>query len=348
MVDPADVDPSLKYSINAWGIQPLPTPRKAIALLAKPVSKVLEHYRMIAGCAIDGSDAEYATVDSPASARQLIVIVLRFPDEPTASVVASKIDSTDSELNSANVAVSVDGYPNAHAHWRPGLPTMAASIAHGPYVVSLLLRNQTADQQALTGLARTAFDKQLPMLDHFSATPEDRFQSLPLDQDGMLRRLVPYAPNRWPYPAVVAFSNTTDATLSQEGSVNPFGLVFEGRAARLWYRVTYDTGVDAIAENNFTQLYRHFDTVKARKHFNTMLQKLISNTAQQRLPDIPGADDTACFSNPSLQDYAQYSAPYTCITLYGRYIGILLGRDKVNTQHRIAAQYGLLMNTDSE
>ncbi|MBB5916584.1 hypothetical protein BJY24_005496 [Nocardia transvalensis] len=342
LIDPVEADPALTHFASPGHVIPLPTPATAAVFLAEPVRPVLERNGMLAGAEVDGSDVE-APAHGPVigSARLLTTIVLRFPDAAAAERAARDIDAVDTAVSPENVAVPIPGQPAAHAHWRPTVPTLAATLATGDYVVSLLAGHTAPDLTALTTLADRAFAAQLPRLREFAATPADRLATLPLDPDGMIRRLVPDAPGRWSYPAVTITSK--DVNAGWNATVQGHGVVYGPRASRLagGDRET-DHPVELRAVNGLNVMYRYADAATARRAFEASSGRYRANSGL-RPASPPGAvPDARCWE--SLQSDALRSTRFLCALVHGRYVAAILTRELKTGQQKMAAQYGLLVN----
>ncbi|MFI9505218.1 hypothetical protein [Nocardia sp. NPDC052566] len=344
IVDPVDVDPALTHPINGTGGTPLPTPAKVTGFLANPVRNTLEVNRMLAGFAVGFADRESGPRGPEVgTSRVLTVFLLRFPDAESAQRAARDIDAVDTAVNPANVAVAVPEYPAAHAHWRPNVPTLAATIAHESFVVSVLAGHTSADSAILTGMARKAFDLQLARLREFVATPRDRLAALPLDPEGMVRRMAPEAPGRWPFPAVAFIDKQLDAGWS--GFVITTGVVYGRRAAALVVDRRRDTPYEAFAFNGFNALARYADAGIARQAFTRARQTDAKTTALRpvQAPSVPDVYCMDAFDTPQ-----PALARYSCRILYGRYVATIFGRDSQDVRQRAAVQYGLLVRNEQE
>ncbi|APA99830.1 DUF7373 family lipoprotein [Nocardia seriolae] len=344
MLDPAAVDPALIHAPDAISIAPIPTPARASMLLTDRVRPVLERHGMVAGCMVGGSDVEPGPHGvEVGKGRVLVALVLRFPDAAAAQRAAAEIDSVDAAVSTENVAAAIPDYPAAHAHWRPAVPSMAATVAHDDYVISLLMGHTSPDLGALTGLARKAFDAQIPLLHGFAATPVDRFSALPLDPDRMIRLQVPDAPNRWTYPGVVSLGNHRAAGWN----TSPVGVgVSLGPRATAIYRGPSDNSAgkrpDAAATNGFNQLLRYPDAVSAHQRFEQARAKTAADSTLRPIDPPAGASDISCFQN--LDPDPVGMSTFMCRMQYGRYTAIVLARDATGVRQRAAAQYGLLVN----
>ncbi|MFJ4654938.1 hypothetical protein ACIP5Y_27000 [Nocardia sp. NPDC088792] len=340
LIDPVEADPALKFPIAADGVMLLSTPAKASMLLAQPARAVLAREGLLAGCAVGGSDTDNPDyTPTVGRARLLSVVILRFPDAAAAQRAAQEIDSVDAAVNPQNVSVPIPQYAAAHAHWRPSVPTLAATISDGVYVVSVLTGHTSTDSTALTGLAQKAFDAQLRRLRDFAPTPADRISALPLDQQGMLARMVPAAPRRWPYPAIV--TDMPVGVAEWNAVARSEGVVFGPRAAYLWNLRGKNQPIDLEAVNGMTQLERFTTAAAARQRYTEMTQKIMADSAFHVAGAPSGIADAMCGDHTDRA--AGTDAKYDCRVVYGRYIAMMLGQNPKVLAQRAAAEYGLLI-----
>ncbi|MBF6488841.1 hypothetical protein IU431_32505 [Nocardia otitidiscaviarum] len=270
MIDPVEADNALTEPLGAVGLFLMPTPATAATLLAEPVRAVLEQHGMITGAAVGGADRAVPKQPSTGTFRGLTVMLFRFPDTASAQAAAQQIDTVDAAVSSDNVTVTIPDHPAAHAHWRPGVSTLAATVASEAYVISVLAAHTEADLGALTTLARNAFGSQILRLRDFAPTPVDQLTALPLDRDGMLARMVPLAPGRWPYPEVITFAQQVVA--GWDSSLYATGIVLGPRALQLWGGRAPEGRVpaEAHAVNNLGALYRYPTAASARAAFERL------------------------------------------------------------------------------
>lgn len=340
MADPVEVDSTLTFPVTGYTAVPLPTAAKAGAFLAAPVRAVLEKRSMLAGFAVGRTDTEVERTPTIGAARLLTIMVLRFPDPTAAQRAAEEIDAVDAAVSADNVAVNIPGYLAAHGHWRPNVPTVAVSLAHESFVVTLLGGHTSPDLGALTTLARTAFDAQLPRLRDFAATPRDQLAALPLDRDDMLGRMVPKAPGRWPFPAVVFGSRQENA--GWDTAIQASGVVYGPRATTLFRSAAKPNPPELIAFNGLEALMRYPDTTAARMAFVKSTQGN-EKSGLRPVASPVGVPDVICAQEPQMSVGSPFS--YVCWVLYGRYVATLFGRQLQDFQQRAAAQYALLVNS---
>ncbi|WP_194819147.1 hypothetical protein [Nocardia sp. XZ_19_385] len=337
LLDPAEVDAALSKGV-AKRTGPLPNPQKAVGVLAVPVQKVLESHTMLAGYVVTGSEVEIQE-RAVGTVRLLTVLLLRFPDASAAQLAARQIDATDAAVNPDNVAVRIADYPGAYGHWRPTAPTMAATLAHGSFVISVLAGHTTPDYAVLSGLVRKAFDVQLPRLREFRATPRERFADLPLDPDGMVSRLLPYGNGQWPVPSVVVVDLDDQAGLG--ATISTSGVVYGPRGTRLLRTMGISESVEMLAMNGFNVLERFPDAVTARRVVTAERQRAEADSRSAAAPK--GLSDAYCHKyNVSAPEWP---VQFGCHVLFGRYSATIVGRNLTEAQQRAAAQYLLLVNS---
>ncbi|MEV6772376.1 hypothetical protein AB0N05_27460 [Nocardia sp. NPDC051030] len=346
MIDPIEADSALTAQLELGGLFLMPTPVKAATLLAEPVRAVLERRGMITGAAVGGADRTMVRHPTTGTFRALTLMVFRFPDTASAQAAASEIDATDAAVSTENVAVTIPDYPAAHAHWRPNVPTLAATMASGTSVISLLAAHTAIDLPALTALAHNGFDKQERRLRDYQPTPADTLATLPLDPDKMLSRMVPTAPGRWPYPEVITFANEVIA--GWDSSLYASGVVLGPRASQLFGgRVTGRVPAEARAINNLNSLFRFPTAAAARAAFERQTGKDKENgLTTMPLPDGIAAQDMHCTLSTAQTDKLGLSK-YLCVIRYGRYLAAVFSRDATNVLEKASAQYGLLVGGGS-
>ncbi|MEV6557907.1 hypothetical protein AB0M22_19485 [Nocardia sp. NPDC051756] len=340
LAEPTDLDPALTVPGRGFGVAPLATPAHAGAYFVAPTRAVLERNGMVAGVAVDRSDKPVERGAPPGSARMLTIMVLRFADSAAAQRAAQEIDAAETVASPADEPVRIPEYPAAHGHWRPSGSTIAVSIARESFVVTVLAGLNAPDLGALTTLARKVFDAQLPRLRDFVATPREKLAALPLDRDGMIARMVPQAPGRWPFPAVLGLRPNT----GWDASVHASGVVYGPRASVMFiYGKTAKP--DLVAVNGLDVLFRFPDSVSARQSFDDAKRKGKANAESgSPLPSPGGIEDIICYEEPAAA--GPQPLRFSCRIVFGRYVATVFGRQLVSIQQRAAAQYALLVNSE--
>lgn len=340
IIDPVEADASLKFTYWTGGALPLPTPAKATRVLATSVRPVLERYGMLAGFMVGGADKEQIGHPVTGRSRLLTVVLLRFPDAAAARQAAREMDAADAAVSPDNVSVAIPNQSSASAHWRPNVPTLAATMAQESFVISVLVGHTSPDLAVLTGVARQAFDAQSTRLRDYSATPRDRLASLPLDNDGMLARLLAEVPGRWPFPTVAMTDYEQNAGWHTDAIAT--GIVVGPRGSYLSGSRRHQRSVELNAINGWNELERYPDAIAARREF--------SDTEWGQAPELRSAPtpdavpDVRCVEQLDIPP--QIPLRFTCLLVHGRYIALIRGRDLQSTHQQVAAQLGLLLNSE--
>lgn len=344
IIDPVQADAALRFAVGL-GIAALPTPVHATRRLAEAVRPVLEQQGMIAGFWVSGSaqDDEDGHNRQTIGSRTLSVTLLRFPDDASAKRAAAGIDAADFAVHPDNVAVKVRGFAEAHAHWRPTEPTLAATIAHGPFVVNVLVGHKTPDLAALSGLAADAFTAQVSALDKFQPTPVDQVAALSLDRDGMLRRSLPLTTGTWPFPNVTVTPGSGVANWSD--LVIETGVVYGPWVTWLKYgRGSSNPDkprAEAFAQNGFNGLIRYTDPATARRAYG---DGKVSATSKDVPIDSPtGLPDVRCFDTQQTS-LSVAEVKFYCHLLYDRYVVGIFAASAQDVRRKASAQFALLVN----
>ncbi|MRH88668.1 hypothetical protein GFY24_14645 [Nocardia sp. SYP-A9097] len=153
-----------------------------------PHHRVLDRYQVTGGFSALAANKPYDAAET--SKKFLMVSLLAFPDEQTATAAAGDMERSDFEFNSDNVPVTLDAYPEALNHWRPGVPTVGSLLQWKSLVIQVFAEREEADLGALTEMVTSTLRQQLAALETFTPTPVSELASLRLDPDGLLPLLV--------------------------------------------------------------------------------------------------------------------------------------------------------------
>jgi hypothetical protein len=338
VINPYDIDKAFSFGHPS----PVPTPGDTTGILAEAARPVLTNRGMIAGYTVGGSDIVDAGLQPIiGKSKSLRITVLRLPDVAAAGSAAQEIESADIAISPDNVAVSIPKHAGALSHWRPQVPTLGTTIAHGQYVVALYIIHPTPDLPAMTAIATATLDAELARLDQFVPTPADKLSSLGFDGDGMLRRTLPAQPGRWPYPSITAIDRGTVAGYG--GAHAASGVVYGPSGADQWTRDISDTSpdravVDSMAVVDDRWVLRLQDPRRARAYFDASSAEF-AKTAEV-VPAPKAVPDAACFrSRDARLEY------YYCQVMDGRYVANVNATDEKTVQQMAAAQYALLVRT---
>lgn len=324
MVFGTEIDATMKY---LSGSGPFQNPADAKRVLADANEPVLERNRMQYGWAVTVSDTN-SEADDPEESK-VTVAVLQFPDGATAERAARELDETDFAVaQDVNQKVSIPNTPDAHAHWRPGIPTLGATVAQGSYVISLLVEIPEPSLPMLTNLARMAFDNQRRLLAALPPlTPEDILR-LEYDPDRMYSRTL--NPTADGSPSVVSQARYgLRGALSQVTEQDDRRKVFEA------------AGVDRLSTSGATAttlLLRTRDAAAALDLAGVVLGKAYSGPldAPEALPNVRCASKTT---------EGGLGSRYRCMVPYQRYLAAVESDQVIDLHQRAAAQYAILANS---
>lgn len=342
VISPPAVDSALAYGGSAL----LPTAGRAAVLAPEIALDAVANWPMLAGYSVTGTDS---AENKPAIGQSKVMrlTVLNFRQDLLARNAAAKIDAADIARNAGNVSIGIPGRRDARSHWRPQIPVLTTTLAYKSYVVVVLVADRTPDAAALTAMTTAALSAELPLLDAFRPTAPDQLSALPLDTDGMLRRLLHPDADRWPYPA--ASVKGTPAAANWFSFTHGSGVVYGpvgathlfGRDPSPEVKEVHD-GVDRLAFIGDWWLLRVQDAAHARKmHLRVVAAATAKGDIVTAAPE--GVPDTACFRGHDASDSLR-ELRYHCFVLDGRYWAVVAAPDEKTVRQRAAAQYALLVN----
>ncbi|WP_433659633.1 DUF7373 family lipoprotein [Nocardia sp. CA-128927] len=328
VLSPHEVDP--KYSAGASAR--VHTDVHSVAqYLAEPTIPVLLNHGFVLGFSTGSADDVLPLTTAAVGSRErdgLNVTVLRFPDATAAKAAAAELDAVDFGLNPENVAVNLPKYPDSRAHWRPSVPTLGSTTAHGAYVISVLADSRAPDINRLVDATQKYLDAEVVELDKFTPTAVGKFSTLRQDPDGVLVRVI------HDKGVVPAPDGQGEVVLTLRGYLN-YVLDQSGR-----FPVLQRAGVDRVAVTPDAFGFRTHDDAAATRFVqeSAELGNAVDRRAVDPPDDVPGA---LC-----VQDYlAPKDAQFRCFVAYQRYAALVLGSRLWETQQRAAAQYALLANS---
>ncbi|MFC3964601.1 DUF7373 family lipoprotein [Nocardia jiangsuensis] len=329
VVPSIDIDPSLSHGRTS---SVLTTVDDTIGLLADVSRPVLENRKFLTGYVAAGADrADPKGETLPVSdATAVTTVVLRFPDQGAAAAAAKELEDADINVAPENQKLSSTKFSDAYLHWRPGVPSVGAFLAHGEFVISLYVQRPKADSADLVSWVDKALTAEVPVLDSFRPTPTAEFDDLPVDPEGMLARVVVESrADRTPDPQ--RFAVYGPGRMLQAA---------DDQAAR--QQLIQETGLDSSAVVDNTLLHRLRDTDAAR----TFMTGLIDSAGAEYDPigapnDVPGAK---CLRLNAAGDRETEYA-FSCFVTYKRYVAVVSSDLEPDVRQKVAAQYALLANS---
>ena len=329
---PFEIDPKL---IHSWGADVIETPKRAADTFA--ISNVnlpvLERHGMITGYDVAHADQPFPSDVAPTETDATVtrIFLIRFPGEDAARDAARDIEQTDFAVSPDNQPVEVPNYSQAYAHWRPGIKTMAGTLAEGEFVVSVFVQHPVADGPAMADRLAAIFDAQLPLLADFEPTQPAEIRDLPRDPDDVLRRTFTTGPRDQQLP----ISSRDYAAWSGRATEQYRPLDVEA------LRTAWDDGdVDAVGISGSTNLFRFADAAGAEGFGSAWID---SNPAGVEALDgpaqLPGSRCAARAAEPDRPAIAR------CYVTFERYGAFVSGGTIEDARQQAAAQYALLVNT---
>ncbi|MFF3569701.1 DUF7373 family lipoprotein [Nocardia jiangxiensis] len=330
VLSPYEVEP--KYFWGAAASAQV-TPESVTQYLADPVVKVLYDNGFVVGFSTGAADsvtpltkAVYGTHDHEG----IRVTVLRFPDAASARSAAQQTDAVDMALNPQNTPVKLPKYADAFAHWRPTVPTLGSTLAHGVFVVNILADARTTDLTRLTEMTQQYLAAELPVLDKFVPTPAEKIPTLQQDPDHILVRTLHEGAAASPPDGGSEIVYTLRAYLNY----------VQDQGTR--YPVMRRAGIDRVAVAPAAYVFRARDSAAAVQ-FVADSAHLGDADARRDVDPPEGVPNTMCVENYT----APAAARFRCFVAYRRYAALVLGQQLWQTQQRAASQYALLANAQA-
>lgn len=327
VVPTVQVDSSLR--VGRGGIV-LTTVKDVVSVshLSSSAKPVLENRGFIAGFATSGSDLPDpagSTAPDP-KATTVTVRLLRFPSADNAKLAARELEDADFTVAlDQNRKLTVPDYPDAFAHWRPGVSNVGMTMPRKEFVISVFVSRPSSDQADLLSWLKKSLDAEVPLVDAFAATPADRIDKLPVDPDHLLARiLVADRDNRKPNPDSFAV-------------FGPTMLIHPAGDQALRTRLVKDTGLDAMASIDDNYLFRTRDA----KSGADLVSGLISSLGETSVsgPGPENVPDTKCVHRKS------GDAAFRCYVIYKRYVGVVNAESQADADRMATAQYALFANS---
>ncbi|MGW4244711.1 DUF7373 family lipoprotein [Nocardia sp. NPDC004722] len=295
-----------------------------VSHLSTAVKPVLTNRGFIAGFAASGSDRSDIGDNPDPNGTTITTRALRFPSADNAKLAARELEDADFNVAlNLNQKLTLPDYPDAYAHWRPGVPNIGVTMARKDMVISLFIVRPSADQKDLLNWAKKSLDAEVPLIDAFNETAADQISQLPVDPDRLLARTL--------------VADRDKKTVDPENfAVFPANwLVLYADDMGYWTKLVADTGVDetSVADGNFIIRVRD---AKAGGDFVT---GMISNLQEQKANAPDKVPDTVCTHRNSDK------TPSRCYVRYKRYVAVVNGTSDADVQKKAAAQYALLANS---
>ncbi len=256
---------------------------------------------------------------------------MQFSDPDAAARAAIDFYNTDFNANKdQNQPVTISKYPDAHAQWRPGTPSIRSFVAHGPYVLSVLALTPSPDLTGLTALTEKTLDTQLPLLDTLKQISDEETLTLPWDPDYLLSRAL----------------NTVGSGRPQFGDDNgvfgPHAITHYMLDRKQAAQSVAALKADEFAKTSDALVARTADAASAKKAVTDRITLQGGGPAVAPVPEVP---DSACVENTTKSVKSTAPQRYICIVAYRNYVGYVTSRQLLDVHQRAAAQYALFANS---
>ncbi|WP_433670719.1 DUF7373 family lipoprotein [Nocardia sp. CA-136227] len=348
VVSGADVDPKFDQNLR---VDVLSTLGSALRVLGDPVQSALEGNGMMFGFSasvgnrpltrLQDPDSTYnyslfgGTIPAP-GADSFSITVLQLPDRQRAQAASEQMAAADFGVApDRNAHITLDRHPSAAAHWRPGVPTMAATATEGQYVVDVFTALPTPDLGALRELTDKVLDAELPLLDRTPALSAREVYRLNYDPDGMLRRTL----HPFDFLGIHGLDEVTHS---------PRGYLHLVENAGAWKPLLAANGVDRVSTAHKGALLLRTPNAKAA----TALWDGINGLPGEPVDKPEGVPDVVCARNSARRtnSWSGFETWYTddtyvCNLHYDRYVARVASDQLLDAQQRAAAQYALLANS---
>ncbi|MFE3984302.1 hypothetical protein ACFXPR_07445 [Nocardia tengchongensis] len=344
----ADVDPRFSHNVLALSLDSAKA-AKLTKVLGGAVQPALENNGMMFGFSAaassralpksrqrdrSGNFSPFDGAEGESETSAFNVTVLQFPDQQRAQAAADQMEAADFAVAAdQNVHVTLDKQPNAKAHWRPGVPSMAATMSYGQYVVNVYVAQPKPNLDELRKLAEQVFTAQLPLLDQAPALSPHEIFRLDYDPDAMQQRTL--HPNEYIRPHPIS-----------EATRTPRGYLHYVDDQATWKRLLEDSGVDRMSTaSSGGMLFRARDAAAANALWSGINSATrVSVAAPAKVPNV------SCTSVPKddfdqswyAYDLTSTGTVYICALHYDRYVARVASGQLTDVQQRAAAQYALL------
>ncbi|MFE3193458.1 hypothetical protein ACFXHA_30955 [Nocardia sp. NPDC059240] len=292
---------------------------------------ILEKRGFIVSFATSGSDRPDPKDTGPAdpNANSVSIVLMRFPSADNAKLAAREIEDADFAVAlQQNVKLTIAEYPDAMAHYRPGINNIGVVMARKEFVLDIFASRPSADQRDLLSLAKRTLDADVPTIDAFQETPTDKLDTLQPDPDNLLSRVLvdKRDAGRAPDPDnfVVWHPNWL---LDNSDDQSPQQALLD------------KTGTDAFGYADDNEIYRVRDAAAGTDLMNGFTNLLGTTYSGDGAVDkVPG---TQCGHWADLSS----KKPYRCYVGYRRYMAVVYATDLATAKRKAAAQYALLANS---
>lgn len=320
VVLPTDVDKTQTESL-ALNTVTMQQDRGIAVELPDPGQAIVTAHHMLAGFASGRRNKD--------STKNLIVMVLRFPDPASASDAAQQL-FTQIPPPMPKSPFPVPRYPTAMSTTMDtpevNHHAVEAFLPHGPYLLYAWGESAQSPDEA-AGLVAGLFDQQIPKIDAFAPTDATKLADLPVDAVGFLNRVV---------PAEKDAENSVDF-----GGFMPYAeLHFQDDPLQAAADFTA-AGVDAVAKLR-DGVYRARDAEGARHLLDSAGTWALTKPGAKPTDGVNGLPSAKCFE--FTQPDESQTPRFGCFATADRYQIEAWSQQARDVRQQIAAQYLMLIS----
>jgi hypothetical protein len=334
IVTPPEVVPSLIYPNGV----PLTTPEVAATTVSangdKVIQPVLEKYGMVSGFVLQGFSKPVKEFQrNPAGGTLLVTMLTSFPAADQAAHAAEEMEATDFAVNPANAHVDIPGYPDAHAHWRPGIASIGVTMARKAVVVSINYFDPTTNTaELLAAQVQRILDAEAPLMDQAINAPAASLTLMPIDPDHMLSRLLVKGdpPPVGPTFAAVAGNATIICESPEAIQQNLFDTA----------------GVDRCSGSAEGTVLRTRDDAAAKELAAKFIAIDKTKSVDRDITPPRGVPGAVCLEKKPEEWKDTPNTRFVCSVTFGRYVASVFSGDEKDALQRAAAQFALLVNNE--
>ena len=333
IANPYEVDPILEHTYGN-AVVDAKTAATTLAGTGTPlVQPVLEKYNMISGYLVTGLSVrilDFSRGNTPADL--LRIMVTSFPNDVSATQAAMEMDSVDSAVNNENKAANVPGYPEAHAHYRPASPSVAATMAVGRVVASIGVRSDnTPNLDYLLKRIQRALDLSVPLMKKLLPAPEATLNTLPRDPDNMLSR---------------TFVAGDQPKISLNfGSIGPRAAILCADPGDNKNGLFQQAGIDRCSFSPDSQLLRAKDQAAAAAYLTKSLEAG-RDVIEHDVAAPEGVPNARCYEHKEALYADDANSRFVCLVPRGRYVTGVWSNEEKDARQRVAAAYAILVNSE--
>ncbi|MGN2637347.1 DUF7373 family lipoprotein [Nocardia takedensis] len=326
------IDPSLSAGVDSGVVAD--SAGAVAGYLATVSQPVLDRHEMVVAYRAMGADRPFVpfeeTHTGPSPDTIVLQLLMRFPSASVAAQAARDLEDVDFQVApEQNRRVRHPDYPDALIHWRPGVANMGAFVAVGEYVLFVFVSRPAAEEQDLLKWVGNTLRVEVPAVRAFAPTPVNRLDSLRVDPENMLARVVVEDRDREVDPDYFVVHP-------------PSALVHGDSNQAVMARTVQTRGVQSVAVIDNSWVLRVADAANAP----ALAADLMAGAGDEFDPveaphEVPGA--TCQHLNRRGDTETQYR--YQCFLTYKRYVAAVAGDSEPDVRQRVAAQYALLANS---